>query len=148
MGGERRPGGDDCSGRATTCDDVLDGFGRDGGLWFLIEEVLHELPDDTRSFLLDTCLPERLSSEMAELLSGRDDAGRLLHDLADTNSLVSVFGGEDRSFRYHTLLRGYLVARLADLSGQAQSGAAPAHRALPARPWRRRRGARPCHRLA
>ena len=39
-------------------DDVLDGFGRDGGLWFLIEEVLHELPDDTRSFLLDTCLPE------------------------------------------------------------------------------------------
>ena len=38
--------------------------------------------------------------------------------LADTNSLVSVFGGEDRSFRYHTLLRGYLVARLADLSGQ------------------------------
>ena len=99
-------------------DDVLDGFGRDGGLWFLIEEVLHELPDDTHSFLLDTCLPERLSSEMAELLSGRDDAGRLLHDLADTNSLVSVFGVEDRSFRYHTLLRGYLVARLADLSGQ------------------------------
>jgi DNA-binding CsgD family transcriptional regulator len=97
---------------------VLDGFGSDGGLWFLIEEVLHELPDETHTFLLDTCLPERLSSEMAELLSGRDDAGLLLHHLADTNSLVSVFGGEDRSYRYHTLLRGYLVARLADLSGQ------------------------------
>ena len=104
------------SGRAV--DGVLDGFGSDGGLWFLIEEVLHELPGDTHAFLLDTCLPERLSSEMAELLSGRDDAGRLLQHLADTNSLVSVFGGEDRSFRYHTLLRGYLVARLADLSGQ------------------------------
>ncbi len=99
-------------------DGVLDGFGSDGGLWFLIEEVLHELPGDTHAFLLDTCLPERLSSEMAELLSGRDDAGRLLQHLADTNSLVSVFGGEDRSFRYHTLLRGYLVARLSDLSGQ------------------------------
>lgn len=97
---------------------LLDGFGSDGGLWFLIEEVLHELPEETHAFLLDTCLPERLSSEMAELLSGRDDAGRLLHHLADTNSLVSVTGGEDRSYRYHTLLRGYLVARLADLSGQ------------------------------
>jgi LuxR family maltose regulon positive regulatory protein len=97
---------------------VLDGFGSDGGLWFLIEEVLHELPDDTHTFLLDTCLPERLTSEMAELLSGRDDAGQLLHHLADTNSLVSVFGAEERSYRYHTLLRGYLVARLADLSGQ------------------------------
>ncbi|HET7801498.1 MAG TPA: LuxR C-terminal-related transcriptional regulator [Humibacillus xanthopallidus] len=99
-------------------DGVLDGFGSDGGLWFLIEEVLHELPDETHTFLLDTCLPERLSSEMAELLSGRDDAGQLLHHLADTNSLVSVFGAEERSYRYHTLLRGYLVARLADLSGQ------------------------------
>jgi LuxR family maltose regulon positive regulatory protein len=97
---------------------VLDGFGSDGGLWFLIEEVLHELPEETHTFLLDTCLPDRLSSEMAELLSGRDDAGQLLHHLAATNSLVSVFGGEDRSYRYHTLLRGYLVARLADLSGQ------------------------------
>ncbi|TQM57970.1 LuxR C-terminal-related transcriptional regulator [Humibacillus xanthopallidus] len=97
---------------------VLDGFGTDGGLWFLIEEVLHELPEETHTFLLDTCLPERLSTEMAELLSGRDDAGQLLHHLADTNSLVSVFGAEDRSYRYHTLLRGYLVARLADLSGQ------------------------------
>ena len=99
-------------------DGVLDGFGSDGGLWFLIEEILHELPEQTHTFLLDTCLPERLSAEMAELLSGRDDAGQLLHDLADTNSLVSVFGERERSYRYHTLLRGYLVARLADLSGQ------------------------------
>lgn len=88
---------------------------------YLMDELLSGLADETREFLLLTCVPERLTPELAEHLSGRDDAGAVLASLAETNSMVSVSRGQALSYRYHSLLRGYLNARLKAL-GRARFG--------------------------
>ena len=79
---------------------------------YLIEEVLAGLDHDALEFMLVTCVAERLTPELAQRLSGRDDAGEILGKLADANTLVSVTTGSVTTYRYHSLLRGYLSARL------------------------------------
>ncbi|MEP6650842.1 MAG: hypothetical protein ABJA74_13185, partial [Lapillicoccus sp.] len=94
-------------------DDFLISFAGDAGAMaaYLIEEVLAGLDN----FMLMTCVAERLTPELAQRLSGRDDAGELLGRLADANTLVSVTTGSATTYRYHSLLRGYLTARLKSL---------------------------------
>ena len=60
---------------------------------YLIEEVLAGLDHETLDFMLVTCVAERLTPELAQRLSGRDDAGEILGKLADANTLVSVTTG-------------------------------------------------------
>jgi DNA-binding CsgD family transcriptional regulator len=92
---------------------LLDFASDDGAMaGYLIDEVLDGLDDDRRDFLLATCLPEHLSTELAVRLSCRDDAGSLLDELAATNTLVTAGIPEGGTYRYHALLRSYLRARL------------------------------------
>ncbi|EWT02510.1 hypothetical protein N865_04835 [Intrasporangium oryzae NRRL B-24470] len=73
-------------------DAFLRAFASDDGAMagYLIDEVLGGLSEDRRDFLLATCVPERLTVELAGRLSGRDDAGAVLRELAATNSLVTA----------------------------------------------------------
>jgi LuxR family maltose regulon positive regulatory protein len=95
-------------------DRFLTSFAGDTGAMagYLIEEVLAGLDYETLDFMLVTCVAERLTPELAQRLSGRDDAGEILGKLADANTLVSVTTGSVTTYRYHSLLRGYLTARL------------------------------------
>ncbi len=79
---------------------------------YLAGEVLVRLPDDVVDFLLRTCVVENLSVELAARLSGRDDAAAMLDDLAQRNALVVPLDRTGTWFRYHALLRTYLVAAL------------------------------------
>ncbi|HEU4330006.1 MAG TPA: AAA family ATPase [Lapillicoccus sp.] len=98
-------------------DHFLTSFAGDTGAMagYLIEEVLAGLDQDALDFMLLTCVAERLTPELAQRLSGRDDAGEVLGKLADANTLVSVTSGSVTTYRYHSLLRGYLNARLKSL---------------------------------
>jgi LuxR family maltose regulon positive regulatory protein len=95
-------------------DDFLISFAGDTGAMagYLIEEVLAGLDAETLDFMLLTCVAERLTPELAGRLSGREDAGEVLSRLAEANTLVSVTTGSVTTYRYHSLLRGYLSARL------------------------------------
>jgi DNA-binding CsgD family transcriptional regulator len=98
-------------------DDFITSFAGDTGAMagYLLEEVLAGLDATTLDFMLLTCVAERLTPELASRLSGRDDAGEILSRLADSNTLVSVTTGSVTTYRYHSLLRGYLSARLKSL---------------------------------
>ena len=79
---------------------------------YLAGEVLVRLPDDVVDFLLRTCIVEDLAVELAARLSGRDDSAAMLDDLAQRNALVVPLDRSGTWFRYHALLRTYLVMAL------------------------------------
>ncbi len=79
---------------------------------YLVSEVLSRVSEDTEEFLLTTAVPERISVDLARELSGRDDAGTVLDGLEHANAMIQRLGQEGHWYRYHSLLRGYLVAEL------------------------------------
>lgn len=81
----------------------------------LVAEVLSQLPAELRRFLLLTSVSGRLTADLAEQLTGRDDAGALLEELHRRNALiqrVTPGDGPTPDFRVHELLRSYLSATL------------------------------------
>ncbi|WP_345201458.1 AAA family ATPase [Fodinibacter luteus] len=79
---------------------------------YLAGEVLIRLPDDEVSFLLRSSIVEQLSVDLAAVLTGRPDAAAVLDDLAQRNALVMPLDRQGAWFRYHALLRSYLLAAL------------------------------------
>lgn len=79
---------------------------------YLLNEVLDQQPDDLRTFLLRTSLPDRLTADLAADLSGRADAGAVLADLARRNLFLHRHGRRAGTYRYHSLFRSFLQAEL------------------------------------
>ena len=79
---------------------------------YLAGEVLVRLPDEVVDFLLRTCVVEDLAVDLAVRLSGREDSAAMLDDLAQRNALVVPLDRGGTWFRYHALLRTYLVGAL------------------------------------
>ena len=71
---------------------------------YLLGEVLLAQPPEVRDLLLRTCILDRVNGELADLLTGRSDGHRLLHELAEANALVVAVDVGRTSFRYHQLL--------------------------------------------
>ncbi|WP_332666727.1 LuxR C-terminal-related transcriptional regulator [Aeromicrobium sp.] len=71
---------------------------------YLLGEVLASQPPEVRDLLLRTCILDRVNGELADLLTGRSDGHRLLHELAEANALVVAVDVGRTSFRYHQLL--------------------------------------------
>ncbi|MGY1642615.1 LuxR C-terminal-related transcriptional regulator [Geodermatophilus sp. SYSU D00703] len=86
---------------------------------YLGEEVLGSLPPGLREFLLQTSVLPRLCAPLADAVTGRDDAARLLDEIQRANLFLSPLDDEGRWFRYHQLFRDLLryeldLSRLAD----------------------------------
>ncbi|HEU0214729.1 MAG TPA: LuxR C-terminal-related transcriptional regulator [Jiangellaceae bacterium] len=79
---------------------------------YLTSEILSVLDDDVVEFLLVTAVPERLTAELASVLSGRSDAGAVLGGLEQANLIVHEPGTSGGWYRYHSLLRSHLLAEL------------------------------------
>lgn len=92
---------------------------------YLVAEILDRQPEDVHQFLLDTCVAEDLTAELAAILSGRVDAGALLERLEQANALVHRLGRAGEWYRYHALLRTYL---LGELRRRDQAAARTRHR--------------------
>ncbi|HEX7276235.1 MAG TPA: BTAD domain-containing putative transcriptional regulator, partial [Acidimicrobiales bacterium] len=88
---------------------------------YLTQNVLEELPDDLRRFLLDTCVLPRLSGPLCDALLGRTGSQRLLEQIESRQLLLASL--DDGSFRYHEVLRSYLESVLVAEVGEPETWA-------------------------
>ena len=118
---------------------------------YLLAEVLARQPAEVRDLLLRTCILDGVNGELADLLTGRTDGDRVLHELAEANALVVATDVARTWFRYHhlllDLLRLELQARAPGRDRRAPRPSSPvvrregtASRRDPARPTERRLG--------
>jgi len=84
---------------------------------YLAEQVFQRQTEDVQLFLLGTCCLEHVTVELAELLTNSGRASRHLNFLAKNH--VFTFDTERRgAFRYHNLLRDFLVQRFVQDEGE------------------------------
>jgi LuxR family maltose regulon positive regulatory protein len=79
---------------------------------YLIAEMLDRQPAAVQDLLLRTCLLDRVSGELADLLTGRPGSERILLDLEDANAFVVSLDPARTWFRYHHMLSGFLRLEL------------------------------------
>ena len=85
---------------------------------YLTRNVLHQLHDELRRFLLDSSVLGRLSGALCDTLLDRKGSGEILSDL-ESRRLFTQPLPEDGHYRYHEVLRSYLHAALLDEVGEA-----------------------------
>ena len=81
-------------------------------LSYLTEEVLDRQPDETRDFLLQTSVLDKLSGELCDAVTGRTDSGDLLERLFAANLFLIPLTDDHRWYRYHHLFAHLLATRL------------------------------------
>src|SRR5690348_1833582 len=74
--------------------------------------MLDRQPPDVQDLLLRTCLLDRVNGELADLLTGRPGAERILLDLEDANAFVVSLDPGRTWFRYHHLFADLLRLEL------------------------------------
>jgi LuxR family maltose regulon positive regulatory protein len=79
---------------------------------FLAEEVLESQPQGVRQFLLGTCVLERMSAPLCDVLTGRSDGQDMLERLERENLFVVALDDERGWYRYHHLFADFLKTRL------------------------------------
>jgi LuxR family transcriptional regulator, maltose regulon positive regulatory protein len=79
---------------------------------YLLAEVLDHQPESVRRLLLRTSVCERISGELADLLTGGSGGERILQDLEDLGAFVVSLDGRRSWFRYHTLFADLLQMEL------------------------------------
>ena len=79
---------------------------------YLLTEVMEGLPQATRRFMLRTSVCADLSIGLAQRLSDRTDAARVLDQLEQHNAFTRRLGRGRSVYRYHDLLRTFLLSEL------------------------------------
>ncbi|MGD8807047.1 MAG: LuxR C-terminal-related transcriptional regulator, partial [Chloroflexota bacterium] len=79
---------------------------------YLVEEILHQQPENVQTFLLHTSILERLNAELCDAVTGRQDGQTILPALQRANLFVIPLDDEGRWFRYHHLFADLLQANL------------------------------------
>jgi LuxR family transcriptional regulator, maltose regulon positive regulatory protein len=79
---------------------------------YLQDELLGQLPPQTRTFMLRTCLTATVPADLARELTGETGAARLLDQLSRESGLVKPVAPESAEYRYHPMLRDVLAADL------------------------------------
>ena len=87
--------------------------GRDSSVFgYLASEWLGGLAEDERDFLLRVSVLDWLTGPSCAALSGRQDAGEVLHRLWSERLLLIPFDRREHAYRMHGLLQDALVAQL------------------------------------
>jgi LuxR family transcriptional regulator, maltose regulon positive regulatory protein len=81
---------------------------------YLVEEVLQRQPERTRSFLLQTCILDRLSGPLCDAVTGQDGGRAMLEGLERGNLFVVPLDDRRQWYRYHHLFADVLHTRLLD----------------------------------
>ncbi len=79
---------------------------------YLAEQILDNLPEDCREFLLETSLLERFNSGLADVARGRNDSAAILARLTLFEALLVPLDADRSWYRYHLLLADFLRPRL------------------------------------
>lgn len=85
---------------------------------YLARNVLAELPDDRRQFLLRTCTLGALTGPLCDQLLGITGSGRILDEL-EQQQLFTSSDDDGQTFRYHEVLRTHLELALVEEQGAA-----------------------------
>ncbi len=109
---------------------VLEGLARGSRLvrGYLAQNVLVELPDELREFLVETCVLRRLSGPICDRFLGRTGSAALLDEL-ERRQVFTVALDDEGTYRYHEVLRGHLEGVLVEQRGEAQARASSARAA-------------------
>jgi LuxR family maltose regulon positive regulatory protein len=78
---------------------------------YLSEQVLMSLPEDLRTVVMRTSLPERITGELADMLCERDDGWLLLENLEQGGVFLSAVDAQQSAYRYHQLFAEFLRSR-------------------------------------
>ncbi|HEX2910018.1 MAG TPA: LuxR C-terminal-related transcriptional regulator [Chloroflexia bacterium] len=81
-------------------------------LGYLAEEVLSLLPDNTRSFLLETSIFERFNARLVEAVCPVRNASQMLVYLQEANLFLFALDETGEWYRYHRLFAEFLNHRL------------------------------------
>ncbi|MEC4687867.1 MAG: LuxR C-terminal-related transcriptional regulator, partial [Nitrospirota bacterium] len=79
---------------------------------YLVEEVLQRQPKNTRSFLLQTSILDRLSGPLCDAVTGQEDGKGMLETLERGNLFVVPLDDKRDWYRYHRLFADVLHAHL------------------------------------
>jgi LuxR family maltose regulon positive regulatory protein len=79
---------------------------------YLADEVMHQRPPGTESFLLQTSVLDRLSGPLCDAVSDRKNSQALLEELEAANLFIMPLDSERHWFRYHQLFADQLKHRL------------------------------------
>lgn len=79
---------------------------------YLLEEVLQRQPEETRDFLLQTSILERMSGPLCDAVTGQHDGAERLAALERGNFFLVPLDSTRTWFRYHHLFGDVLRARL------------------------------------
>jgi DNA-binding SARP family transcriptional activator len=102
---------------------ILSGVGSSTRLLreYLTRNVLAELPDELRRFLVDTCVLSRLTGDLCDELLDRRGSALLLEELARRQLFTVAVDESEGSFRYHEVLRSHLDRMLVEEVGEAEA---------------------------
>jgi LuxR family maltose regulon positive regulatory protein len=89
---------------------------------YLLAEVLERQTEDVRRLLLRTSVLERVSGELADLLTGGSGSEGLLQDLEEANAFTVSLDTGRSWFRYHRLFAGLLQLELRRTEPDAVTG--------------------------
>lgn len=85
---------------------------------YLARNVVAELPDELRDFLVRTSVLRRLSGPLCDALLERSGSRELLEEL-ERRSVFTVALDDEGTFRYHEVLRSHLEAMLVAEAGES-----------------------------
>src|SRR5690606_9253980 len=75
---------------------------------YLHEDVLEHLPEDVRSFLLQTSILDRLSGALCDAVTGRSDSQQILEQLERDSLFLMPLDASREWYRYHRLFADVL----------------------------------------
>jgi len=82
--------------------EIIDYFG---------SEVFHRLDEERRTFLLQTAFFPRMTAQMAQKLTGVEDAGTILSEMNRHNQFTKKYFQREPVYEYHDLFREFLLER-------------------------------------
>jgi LuxR family maltose regulon positive regulatory protein len=83
---------------------------------YLTEEVLNRQTSDTRSFLLETSILDRMTGPLCDAVTGRQDGQKMIERLDNANLFLVSLDDERKWYRYHNLFSSMLSSRLQQLN--------------------------------
>jgi LuxR family maltose regulon positive regulatory protein len=82
---------------------------------YLTEEVLQRLPPDVQTFLLSTCVLERLSASLGDAVTQQQGSQQILERLEQANLFIVSLDNRRQWYRYHALFAEALYYQLEQL---------------------------------
>ena len=79
---------------------------------FINDELFDHWPDEVKELLVQTSFLDKLCGPLCDTVTGNENSGELLMQLAKGNSLVLSLDDEDKWFRHHHLFREFLEKKL------------------------------------